>query len=135
MLENRPIAVAKPLPVRPARRQQARVTNNPLTRADGNSPQGRRIRDLYRAYMAALGNPADTIVQANALAAAELKTAAEDARAKLLAGIDIDPGMVARFEGIALRAERKLGIKAGTAKPVGSPIPSTAELVAGVHRR
>jgi hypothetical protein len=32
----------------------AATTNNPLVRADGRSAQGRRTRDLYRAYRFAL---------------------------------------------------------------------------------
>ena len=57
-----------------------------------------------------MGNPADALAQANALAAAELKVAAEEARAKLLAGGDIEPDQVVKLEGAAARAERKLGI-------------------------
>jgi hypothetical protein len=71
---------------------RARATNDPLHgRASRNTAQGRRIGDLFDAYLRAMGNPADALTQANALAAAELKVATEDARAKLLAGGDIDP--------------------------------------------
>jgi hypothetical protein len=62
------------------------------------------------AYLRAMGNPVDALAQANALAAAELKVATEDARAKLLAGGNIDPDQVVKLEGAAARAERKLGI-------------------------
>jgi hypothetical protein len=58
-----------------------------------------------------MGNPSDVISQADALAAAELKVAAENARAKLLAGGDIEPDAVVRLEGAALRAERRLQIR------------------------
>jgi hypothetical protein len=116
VLENRPAAVAEPTGARAASAERpaalrARATNDPLHgRASRNTAQGRRIGDLFDAYLRAMGNPADALAQANALAAAELKVATEDARAKLLAGGDIDPDQVVKLEGAAARAERKLGI-------------------------
>jgi hypothetical protein len=116
MLANRSSLTAHPSTNRAA------VTNNPLARADGRTPQGRRIRDLYRAWQAAMGRPADATVQATILAAAELMVAAESARAALLAGTgDVD--QVVRLENLAGRAVRKLGIKAPA--PATSP-PSLA---------
>ena len=116
VLQNRPASVAEPPPgraagdLRPAA-LRARATNDPLHgRASRNTAQGRRIGDLFDAYLRAMGNPVDALAQANALAAAELKVATEDARAKLLAGGNIDPDQVVKLEGAAARAERKLGI-------------------------
>ncbi len=65
---------------------------------------------MYFAYLAALGNPSDAIVQANALTAAELKVSAETARKLLLEG-NGDADALVRLENLAHRAERKLGIK------------------------
>jgi hypothetical protein len=116
VLENRPAGVAGPSPARAANGERpaalrARATNDPLHgRASRNTARGRRIGDLFDAYLREMGNPADTPAQANALAAAELKVAAENARAKLLNGGDIDPDQVVKLEGAAARAERKLGI-------------------------
>jgi hypothetical protein len=70
----------------PPLKRRARATNNPLSRANLNTRAGRRVADLYRAYWKALGSPTDAVSQANALACAELKTAAEEARVAVLAG-------------------------------------------------
>jgi hypothetical protein len=105
MLANRTSVTARPSTNRAA------VTNNPLARADGRTPQGRRIRDLYRLWHAAMGCPADATVQATILAAAELMVAAETAHAALLAGTgDVD--QVVRLENLSGRAVRKLGLQA-----------------------
>ena len=56
-----------------------------------------------------------TIALANALAAAELKAAAEDARRRP----DTDPDQLVRLENLAHRAERRLGIRRrSTARPL-----------------
>ena len=52
-------------------------------RAPYRTSQGRRIRTLFHAFMAKL-NPDDPLHVAQALRAAELATAAEEARGKLL---------------------------------------------------
>lgn len=103
-----------------ARTTRAAVTNNPLRRASGNTAAGRRVRDLYRAYLEAMGNPADAVAQADALAAAELKVAAEEARGRLLSGETADVDQVVRIENLAHRASRKLGIRPG-----GAPAATT----------
>jgi hypothetical protein len=97
---------------------RSKLTNDPLrVRADGRTPQGRRLRDLFRSYLSALGNPSDPATQAAVLAAAELMVAAETARSALLAGAgDVD--QVVRLENLSARAVRKLGIKPGGAKEV-----------------
>jgi hypothetical protein len=118
VLENQRVsrtaaAVVEPvrgIAVEPSVVRRAKLTNRPLARANGNTASGRRIRDLYRALMVAMGNPTDTLAQANALAAAELRAASEAARSRLLAG-DGDADQVVRLEGAADRAERRLGIK------------------------
>jgi hypothetical protein len=94
------------------------LTNDPLRkRADGRTPQGRRIRDLFRAYSNAMGTPSDPATQAAILAAAELVVAAECARAKVLAdGGDVE--QLIRLENLAARATRRLGVKPNsTSKP------------------
>lgn len=113
----------RPLDAEPVQRLQARTTNNPLRRINRHTPQGRRVADLFRGYWHHMGRPTDAIVQANALAAAELKVAAEDARAALLAGTG-DGDLVVRLENLAHRAERKLGIKVTgkAAKPLAETL-------------
>jgi hypothetical protein len=118
MLEARTAAAAKPAldrtapAVTPAA-SRAKVTNDPIrARASGNSRQGRRLRDLYAAYMVALGHPAGPTTHAAVLAACELLVAAENARAALLAG-NGDVDQVVRLENLAARAVRRLGIKPG----------------------
>ena len=56
-----------------------------------------------------MGDPDDVVLQANALRAAELTTAAEVARGKLLSGIG-DADQVVKLENMAARAVRALGI-------------------------
>ncbi len=68
-----------------------------------------------------MGNPGEANRQADAIAAAELKCAAEDLRARLLAGPNAglaDIEQIIRLENAADRAVRKLGIKPGAA-PAG----------------
>jgi hypothetical protein len=87
------------------------TTNNPLrVRADGRTPGGRRVRDLYRGFFDAMGRPRDPTVQAGIIAAAELLTAAETARTELLAGRG-DVEQVIRLENLSARAIKRLGIK------------------------
>jgi hypothetical protein len=110
-------------------RQLNRVaaTNDPLVRADGRTPQGRWIRDLYRAWHVAMGQPNDPAAQAGILAAAELLVAAESARTLLLAGTgDVD--QVVRLENLSGRAVRKLGIKPAC-QPPGNTSPAALRSV------
>jgi hypothetical protein len=122
MLANRTAAVDAPSASRAPvvdwpKRQRSATTNDPLsTRTDRNTAAGRRIADLYRAYIAAMGGTTDTIHQANALAAAELKVTAEDARKRMLDGGG-DADQLVRLENLAHRAERKLGIQPGAVVP------------------
>ncbi len=118
MLENRSAAVNAPSPGQPPgvglpSRQRARRTNDPLSGIDLNTARGRRIADLVRAYLAALGNPTEIERQAAVIAAAELQVLAEEARASALkeAGhADLD--QVIRLQGAADRAVRRLKLSA-----------------------
>ena len=76
------------------------------SRAPRATARGRRIRNLFRAYMAKL-TPGDPLHQAAAMRAAELSVAAEDARARLL----IDPSAeeaAVRLDNTARRAVEEL---------------------------
>jgi hypothetical protein len=107
-------ATAEPIMTR-----RAKITNDPVSvRASLNTSQGRRVADLYRSYLRAMGGPSDTVAQANVLAAAELMVAAEMARVDLLAGkADVD--QLVKLENLAARAIRRLGIKPGAAAAPG----------------
>jgi hypothetical protein len=96
----------------------SRTTNNPLRRANGNTAQGRRVRDLYRGYMAVLGSPGDPATAALVLAAAELVVSAEKARADLLAGQG-DLNSVIRIENLSNRALKRLNLNKPVPKPAG----------------
>jgi hypothetical protein len=83
-----------------------------------NTARGRRIADLVRAYLSALGNPLDIERQAAAIAAAELQVLAEEARAAALKeGASADLDRVVRMQGAADRALRRLGIRPAAAGP------------------
>lgn len=103
MAMERPVVVAQPIKCRSS------VSNQPLRRANGRTREGRRTRDIYRALLAALGNPDDLIVQANCLQAAELAVLAEQARVDLAAGA-IKPRDLVRLSNLADRATARLGI-------------------------
>jgi hypothetical protein len=107
---TRAAIAARPLTSRSA------TTNRPLRRANGNTATGRRVRDLFRAYVTGAGNPDSDAFRAAALAAAELTVAAEAARAKLVAG-EGDLDQLIRLENLASRSVRRLGIKAVPDKP------------------
>jgi hypothetical protein len=109
---------------------RSKTTNRPLHgRGNRHTAQGRRVADLFDAYLAAMGNPSDDLSKANALAAAELKTAAEAARAGLLAGTITDPDQVIRLEGASDRAVRRLGIRRN-AEPDGPSLQSVFDDIA-----
>ena len=79
------------------------------------------MRDLYRAYSAALGDPGDPGVQAQVVAAAELVVAAEAARAALLAGRgDLD--QVIRLENLSARGLRRLGLHGKRKREPAMPV-------------
>ena len=64
-------------PADPASLLRARLTNDPMgVRAGRGTAQGRRIRDLYQSYLRGMGSPSEPRLQADALAAAELKVEA-----------------------------------------------------------
>jgi hypothetical protein len=87
---------------------RSKITNDPSSR-HGRSTASRRIRDLFAAYIAALGGPADPPTMALVLAAAEAVTIAETARADHIAGKG-DLTLVVRAEGTAARALRRIGM-------------------------
>jgi hypothetical protein len=117
----------------PAPTRRAKTSNNPLSRINGNTRRGRRFSDLLRSYLRAMGNPVEANRQADAIAAAELKCAAEDLRARLLAGPNAglaDVEQIIRLENAADRAVRKLRIEPGAA-PAG---PTLEEHLAKLAR-
>lgn len=111
------------LPIRqaPASKAQtncAAFTNNPLVRWSGNSPTGRRTRDLFRGYMAALGDPSDRPTVALVVAAAEAVVLAEVAREDCLRGLtDLKANTLVRIEGAANRALRRLKLDKAAPPP------------------
>jgi hypothetical protein len=109
---------------RPPRSRSA-TTNQPLRRANGNTATGRRVRDLYRAFLQHMGNPADTVTQSNALNAAELAVAVEQARLPAIRGEAVDIDALVRLSNLADRAVRRLGIRPGKAS-----VPTLAEHLA-----
>ena len=134
MLENRLAAVAPPSFSRTRidelpSRQRARRTNDPLAEIATNTARGRRVADLVRAYLRALGNPANIEQQAAVIAAAELQVLAEEARGAALketGRADLD--QVIRVQGAADRAVRALGLDRKR-EPVGQ---SLAEYLAAL---
>ena len=90
------------------------VTARPERRLNGNSPAGRRVRDLYAGLMQRLDSPTDITKQAAVLALAELLTAAENARADLLEGRVKSSNELVRLENLVRRAEIRVGLVPGS---------------------
>jgi len=97
------------------------ITARPAARLDGNSAIGRRVRDLYRALMVRLGDPVDIVVQADIMALAELKVAAETARVRLLEGKSTSSNECVRLENLVRRAEARVGLV-----PAGAPVEESS---------
>jgi hypothetical protein len=120
MPENDTPTDGKGMPNVPARNPKrtsgyrSAITARPEARLDGNSPVGRRVRDLFRALMERLGNPTDVIIVADVLALAELKAAAEVARVRLLEKGQNSNECV-RLENLTRRAEARVGLELGAA--------------------
>jgi hypothetical protein len=124
MSPNRPGAAGTPPANRPpavalsSARSRSAATNRPASRWNANTPTGRRCRDLYRAYLGQLGNPADPATQALVLAAAESVVLAEIARQDCLRGLNgMTAELMIRLENTANRSLRRIGLN----KPV--PVP------------
>jgi hypothetical protein len=113
---------AKDTPTSPKRTAGYRsaITSRPAARLDGNSAVGRRVRDLFRAIMTRLDEPADPLIVADCLALAELKTAAEVARVNLLEKGQSSNECV-RLENLVRRAEVRVGLEAGAGAKVDPP--------------
>lgn len=78
-------------------------------RAARKSPQGRRVRLLFKTYLARLGQgPHDHVIQAGAIRAAELAVMCEHLRSKALAGEAVGVNDITRLELTARRAESDL---------------------------
>jgi hypothetical protein len=116
-MSNRPIQQALQhapdmfghVPPAPHPVRRSRITNDPTARANQDTAEGRRLADMIRGFLAEMGNPRSPVEQADAIRAAELTVASENARAKLLAG-NGDANEVVRLENLAGRAVRKLGL-------------------------
>jgi len=108
------IAVRKP-------EAQAKITNRAgkVADLDGRRRNARRVRDLVAAFTLALGGPAaiDVATMMKIKRAAELTTAVEVLRARLLRGEPIDQLALSRLQGCSDRAVRALGIKDKPARP------------------
>jgi hypothetical protein len=88
---------------------RSRLTTDPLCRLDKKRHVGRRVVDLYHAFMNQMGNPTDPVSMAHAMTAAELRAMAEDGRSRLINGdTKLRPETVLKLEGFASRAEKKL---------------------------
>jgi hypothetical protein len=99
---------------------RSRLTNRPRKMViSARTALGRRMKDLAEGYALRLGGwSALTVGQAAAVRqAAELACLAEQARADALRNGCVDPVGLARLEGVATRAERRLGLPRETRGP------------------
>jgi hypothetical protein len=98
----------------PSTRRSA-VSNNPIRArakqitAGARTAEGRRLADIYRGILRAIGGVPTGQQQAIAIEAAELTLAAEDQRARLLKGEDITIKLMQTSKQRD-RALRKLGL-------------------------
>jgi hypothetical protein len=109
---------------------RSRLTNRPRKMViSARTSLGRRMKDLAQGFAERLGGwSALTVGQAAAVRqAAELACLAEQARADALRNGCVDPVGLARLEGVAARAERRLGLPRETRGPT---TPSLKEYLA-----
>lgn len=111
-MPDRKAIAAGSLPDRkPQNTNRSAMTNDPLAgRASARTPRGRRIRDLFRGFLARLGTDADVITQSHCLRVAELIAIAEELRTRAT-GEELRPDLInaiTRIESTAARAERTL---------------------------
>jgi hypothetical protein len=100
---------------------RSRLTNRPRKMViSARTALGRRVKDIADNFALRLGGwPALTVGQAAAVRqASELSCLAEAARADALRNGCVDPVGLARLEGVATRAERRLGLPKETRGPV-----------------
>lgn len=116
-LPDRPVIGGRSLPDRtsiaaPSAANCSAATNRPASRWNLKTASGRRCRDLFRGYLAQLGNPTDAPTLALIVAAAEAIVLAEDARKECLAGglNGLNAELMIRCENTAARALRRLGL-------------------------
>jgi len=114
-----------------AKRLRSRRSNDPTAGLSLITARGRRVADLTRAYLAAVGDPRDLGRQAEVIAAAEMQVLAEEARAAALRKPEkADLDAIVRIQGAADRALRRLGIKPST----GSHVPTLADYLSSKGR-
>jgi hypothetical protein len=82
-------------------------------RLKGNSAAGRRVRDLYRAFLANMADNQNEIEQAHALNAAELMVALEQQRVAAARGDDVDVDQLVRLSNLVGRAVKRLRLRQG----------------------
>ena len=118
---DRPPTVATPAGTvaRPSRdRNAAATTNDPTARWNLTTPNGKRTRDLFRAFAKQIGNPTDAATRALLISAAEGVVIAETIREKIMAGDrSVAVNDMVRAENAANRALRRL--KLDKAAPPG----------------
>lgn len=113
----------------PPASSRSAATNRPASRWNSNTAQGRRCRDLFKAYSRQLGNPDDPATQAAIAAAAEQTVLAEIARSECLADggmTKISFELVIRAENLANRTLKRLKLD----KPVLAPRKTFQEKMA-----
>src|SRR5215213_10216404 len=105
--------MAAPLPnPRFPSRGRAKLTNRPycIPGVDGRTKPARRYRDIVKQLTAALGVTGDDGQQTSVRRAAGLLVAAEQARASLIRGENIDLADLVKLENAADRAVRALNL-------------------------
>jgi hypothetical protein len=79
---------------------------------DGRTRLARRVKQLTKAYLAALPGPASPVQVAQVRRAAEMTALAEHARSKRMAGDEVSWDDVVRLDSAARRAVRDLKLPA-----------------------
>ena len=123
------MASQHPAVTRLSNTNRSRLTNRPRKMViSARTALGRRMKDLAEGYALRLGGwSALTVGQAAAVRqAAELACLAEQARADALRNGCVDPVGLARLEGVASRAERRLGLPKETR---GTATPTLADIL------
>lgn len=113
----------------PVATRRAKATNDPMrVRARQSTAEGRRLADIYRGILQAIGGIPTGPQQAAALEAAELTLAAENQRSALLKGEDITIKLMQTSKQRD-RALRKLGLDRPPEGTTGEPLSMRERLL------
>jgi hypothetical protein len=130
MLENQ--SISRPPVADHSACNRSKITNKPLHRWKGNTPEGRRCRDIFRALMHAAGQPTDPAIIARLASVADTAVLTDTVRERAARGEPVDYGALHRMEARVDREFRRLGL---VPKPAPAPVQPPSPLLSSLIRQ